>query len=166
MNRIRPDARCRTPDASAAARRTAPGTLVEQPSTLRCFLTHRAPVRSPACRPLPAFPLASGVWRLAALTALVVSAGCAEMRWSKPGADAGKLEADLAQCRGEARLQVARESLPRIPGSSPVLRADATGRPVVAQPGSRGTDSLVLEQDLTGSCMRGKGYALGPVEKP
>jgi hypothetical protein len=88
------------------------------------------------------------------------------MRWSKPGADPAKLEEDLAQCRGEARLQAARESAPRLPGSSPVLRTDAMGRPVVAQPGSRGTDSLVLEQDLTGACMRGKGYALGPVEKP
>lgn len=101
----------------------------------------------------------------AAMVALSVIA-CAEMRWSKPGADSAKLEEDLGQCRGEARLQAARESLPRMPGSSPALRTDSTGRPVVAQPGSHGTDSLVLEQELTGACMRGKGYALAPVDRP
>jgi hypothetical protein len=95
----------------------------------------------------------------------VVSTGCAEMRWSKAGVDSAKLEEDLAQCRSEARLQASREALPRMPGPGPVLRADPTGRPVVAQPGSRGTDSLVLEQDLTGSCMRGKGYALAPAQE-
>ena len=151
MNRIRPDARRQTPDAGAAARRTVPGTLVEQPSTLRCFFTSRSPV------------LATSVWRLAALTALVVSAGCAEMRWSKPGADSAKLEEDLAQCRGEARLQASRESAPHMPGAPPLLVMDAQGRAVAAPARTRGTDSLVLEQDLTGSCMRGKGYELAPV---
>ena len=105
--------------------------------------------------------------RLSAVAVIALfAAGCAEMRWSKPGADSAKLEEDLAQCRGEARLQAARESLPRMPGSSPALRTDSTGRPVVAQPGSRGTDTLVLEQELTSSCMRGKGYALAPVDTP
>lgn len=85
------------------------------------------------------------------------------MRWSKPGVGPAKLEEDLAQCRGEARLVASRESLPRTPSSSPAIRADATGRPVVAPPASRGTDTLVLEQDLTGACMRGKGYELAPV---
>jgi len=103
--------------------------------------------------------------RLAALTAVALSAACAEMHWSKPGADSAKLEEDLAQCRGEARLQASRESVPRTPGSPQAIRADAAGRPIVAPPASRGTDTLVLEQDLTGSCMRGKGYALAPLER-
>jgi hypothetical protein len=103
--------------------------------------------------------------RLSAVALALLVAGCAEMRWSKPGVDPAKLEEDLAQCRGEARLQAARESLPRMPGSSPALRTDSTGRPVVAQPGSRGTDTLVLEQELTSSCMRGKGYQLAPIAK-
>lgn len=114
----------------------------------------------------PSRPHGLSGWRLAALTAVALSAACADMRWSKPGADSAKLEEDLAQCRGEARLHAARESAPRMPGSSPVIRADSMGRPVVAQPGPRGMDPLVLEQDLTSSCMRGKGYALTPVEKP
>jgi hypothetical protein len=104
--------------------------------------------------------------RLSAVALALLVAGCAEMRWSKPGADPAKLEEDLAQCRGEARLQAARESVPRIPGSSQAIRADATGRPVVAPPASRGTDTLVLEQELTSSCMRGKGYALAPAGTP
>jgi len=93
---------------------------------------------------------------VASLGSLV--AGCAELRWSKPGADAARLEEDLGQCRMEARLQAARESVPRILGPM--------GRAVVAQPRTRGTDPLVLELDLTSSCMRGKGYELAPVEKP
>jgi hypothetical protein len=85
------------------------------------------------------------------------------MRWSKPGADPAKLEEDLAQCRSEARLQAARESAPRMPGAPPLLVTDPQGRAVVAPARTRGTDSMVLEQDLTGSCMRGKGYELTPV---
>jgi hypothetical protein len=96
-----------------------------------------------------------------AATALILAA-CAEMRWSKPGVGSAKLEEDLAQCRGEARMQASRESLPRSPGSPQAIRADAAGRPVVAPPASRGTDTLVLEQDLTSACMRGKGYELAP----
>ncbi|MGH8641040.1 MAG: hypothetical protein ACRET6_04980, partial [Burkholderiales bacterium] len=50
------------------------------------------------------------------VVAVALLAGCAEMHWSKPGTDPAKLEEDLAQCRGEARLQAARESAPRMPG--------------------------------------------------
>ena len=116
-------------------------------------------------RPLAAFIRVYLRLSAVAVVSLAV-VGCAEMRWSKPGADSAKLEEDLAQCRGEARLQASRESLPRTPSSSPAIRADASGRPVVAPPASRGTDTLVLEQDLTGACMRGKGYALAPAGTP
>jgi hypothetical protein len=90
--------------------------------------------------------------------------GCAEMRWSKTGVDSARLEEDLAQCRGEARLQAAREATPRVPGSPRVVAMDSMGRPVAAPPMARATDPLLLEQDLTGACMRGKGYALAPAQ--
>jgi hypothetical protein len=122
------------------------------------------PVKS--CKSCPFLFFIRVCLRLSAVAVISLTTGCAEMRWSKPGADSAKLEEDLAQCRGEARLQATRESLPRMPGSSPALRTDSTGRPAVAQAGSRGTDTLVLEQELTGSCMRGKGYALAPVDTP
>jgi hypothetical protein len=99
---------------------------------------------------------------LTAVVAVLAMGGCAEVRWSKPGVEPAKLEEDLAQCRGEARLQASRESVPRSPGSPQAIRMDAAGRPIVAPPASRGTDTLVLEQDLTSSCMRGKGYELAP----
>ncbi|MGH8641036.1 MAG: hypothetical protein ACRET6_04960, partial [Burkholderiales bacterium] len=62
-------------------------------------------------------------------------------------------------------LQAARESAPRMPGAPPLLVTDAQGRGVVAPARTRGTDSMILEQDLTSSCMRGKGYALAPAQE-
>jgi hypothetical protein len=96
-----------------------------------------------------------------ALAAVVLSAGCAEMRWSRPGTDAARLEQDLAQCRGEARLQASRASLPRTSGI-PTLLTDPGGRPVPGPTRSRTEDPALLEQDLASSCMRGKGYELVP----
>ncbi len=100
--------------------------------------------------------------RLSAVALALHAVGCAELRWSKPGADSAKLEEDLGQCRGEARIQASRVSLPRSAGLPPTVGTDPMGRPVPAQSRSRTEDPMLLEQDLTGSCMRGKGYALAP----
>ena len=101
--------------------------------------------------------------RSSAVAVMVLSvAGCAEMRWSKPGMESAKLEEDLAQCRGEARLRAARASLPRTTALPPLL-TDPGGRPVPGPTRSRTDDPMLLEQDLTGACMRGKGYELAPV---
>jgi hypothetical protein len=83
------------------------------------------------------------------------------MRWSKPGTDAPRMEEDLAQCRGEARLQAARASLPRTT-AVPQLLTDPGGRPVPGPTRSRTDDPMLLEQDLTGACMRRNGYELAP----
>src|SRR5262245_17173217 len=100
--------------------------------------------------------------RLVAFSLIVLlAAGCAEMRWSKPGVDAAKLDEDLAQCRGEARIQASRIALPRTSGlPAPGIGTDPMGRPIAAPSRSRTEDPMLLEQDLTGACMRGKGYAL------
>ena len=100
-----------------------------------------------------------------ALSGLLV-AGCADLRWSKAGTDSAKVEEDLAQCRGEARIQASRVSLPRTSGlPSPGFGTDPMGRPVPAPSRSRTEDPMLLEQDLTGACMRGKGYELAPLER-
>lgn len=85
------------------------------------------------------------------------------MRWTKPGTESAKVEEDLAQCRGEARIQASRVSLPRSAGLPPTIGTDPMGRPVPAQSRSRTEDPMLLEQDLTSTCMRGKGYELAPV---
>jgi len=71
------------------------------------------------------------------------------------------MEEDLAQCRGEARLQAARASLPRTT-AVPQLLTDPGGRPVPGPTRSRTDDPMLLEQDLTGACMRRNGYELAP----
>lgn len=104
---------------------------------------------------------------LCTVAAIALSvAGCAEMRWSRPGTDPAKLDEDLAQCRGEARLQAQRMSLPRTAAVPPGLGTDPLGRAVPAPPRSRTEDPMLAEQDLTSSCMRGKGYALAPARTP
>jgi len=104
--------------------------------------------------------------RLSAVAVIaLVAAGCADLRWHKPGTDPATLEEDLGQCRMDARMQAGRETLPRPLTSPPMIGADAKGNPVVVQSSSRDTDRLLREQDLTRICMRGKGYALAPVEK-
>jgi hypothetical protein len=102
---------------------------------------------------------------LAVAMVALSAAGCAELRWSKPGVDSARVEEDLAQCRSEARLQAQRMSLPRTAAGPPGLGTDPLGRAVPAPPRSRTEDPMLLEQDLTSSCMRGKGYALAPVER-
>ena|SRR6185503_17494613 len=89
---------------------------------------------------------------------VLLAAGCAEMHWSRPGVDPARVEEDLAQCRGEARLQAARVA-PRSTGLA-VLPTDPMGRPIAGPSRARTEDLALLEQDLTGACMRGKGYSL------
>ena len=94
---------------------------------------------------------------------IVLSVGaCAELRWSKPGVDAARMEEDMAQCRSEARLQADRVAAPRAPLLPPTVGVDSLGRPVPVPARARTEDPLLMEQDLTGACMRKKGYVLAP----
>jgi len=90
---------------------------------------------------------------LLSLTALVLVA-CAELRWSKPGADAAALQQDLDACRLQARAQVARSS-PRLPPVTDPRFGTETGQ-------SKQVDQPVREEDLAHRCMRDKGYSLVP----
>lgn len=99
-------------------------------------------------------------WFAAGVMALAL-AGCAEPQWHKPNTEVARLEEDLGQCRMQARLQASRESYPRPLYSTAVVGTDATAQAGFPELGAR-TDPLLLEQDLTSSCMRGKGYDLAP----
>ena len=90
-------------------------------------------------------------------------AGCAEMRWEKPGIDAATRDQELERCTQQARLDARREETPGL-DSALVYRADPMGRPVVV-PNPAREDRYLVEQDYIGVCMRGKGYLLAPAEK-
>jgi hypothetical protein len=98
------------------------------------------------------------------ITLSVVLAGCADLRWHKDGANAAAMERDLAECRGEARINAGPHvrgggsDLPRVVG------ADRIGRPVMANPGGLDSDRFLVENDFTRQCMGRKGYELVPVE--
>lgn len=88
--------------------------------------------------------------------------GCAGLQWDKPGTDAEALARDLEECRQSARSQAERETLPRAFMSPLPLSTDPRGQPALSQSNSRDADILLLQQDLTRSCMDGRGYKLAP----
>jgi hypothetical protein len=90
------------------------------------------------------------------LVAVVVllAAGCGELRWVKPGADADALARDQAGCRAHARDSVMRRYGPPTPTQQP----DARFGPETSLPGP--ADRQMLEQQAFDRCMREKGYAL------
>jgi len=99
--------------------------------------------------------------RSSAVAVVLVLTACAELHWQKPGVDAAVLDKDLRECTQLARLEARREELPRL-DSPLMIRADPQGRPVVVPSGTRDTERFLREQDLTGACMRRRGYALVP----
>ena len=89
------------------------------------------------------------------LPTVLVLASCAELRWQKPGADAGMLSADFEACRTQAQVRIGRAIGPAIPSASdPRFGAD------ISQPSP--TDRRIQEQQLADRCMRDKGYTLVP----
>lgn len=95
----------------------------------------------------------------------LLTAGCAELAWHKPGAGPRLLEQDLDECRRNARIRAAREAWPHNLLAPRVVGVDRDGRPIVIQPPPYYTERFLLEQDLTRLCMQEKGYALVPAEQ-
>jgi hypothetical protein len=97
---------------------------------------------------------------LAAVAPLPELVGCSRMAWEKPGANAAVADADLEECRREARLQAFRLGMHR---NSPV--PDVTLDPrrpasTLQIPSTLPSRDAVVEQDWTLRCMRQKGYEL------
>lgn len=91
------------------------------------------------------------------LVAIFVAA-CGELRWSKPGADAGTLARDQTGCRALARESIAVKYGPPVPGPGDVRFGPETSLPGPA-------DRQMLEQQALDRCMREKGYSLVPADK-
>ncbi|OGA24677.1 MAG: hypothetical protein A3I02_01865 [Betaproteobacteria bacterium RIFCSPLOWO2_02_FULL_67_26] len=103
--------------------------------------------------------------RLSAVAVALHAAGCADLRWHKQGVDAAALDRDLGECQLQARAQARHEIGAFAPDTPRVVGVDAQGRPLAGAANRLGTDRMLLEHDLLGICMRGKGYELVPVEK-
>jgi hypothetical protein len=97
--------------------------------------------------------------RLSGVAVVLMLAACADRHWDKSGVDAATLDEDLQQCTQRARLDARQRELPGF-GSPLTIRADPQGNPVVAPSTTRDTDRFLIEQDLTSTCMRSKGYEL------
>ena len=84
--------------------------------------------------------------------------GCAQMQWSKPGADAATLARDQNECRGEAL----RRGPPPVTGvGSADARTDGS-RPGVMSPGQGSNERFVAENEEMRRCMLKRGYELKP----
>lgn len=103
------------------------------------------------------------------MIAVLALAGCAELRWDKPGADEAAVLKDLETCRGEARLRMARSTVLAPPVTVTVPVPGPDGRTVqhatvVSQPSS--ASLAIEEQEIADRCMRDKGYHLVPATPP
>jgi hypothetical protein len=97
---------------------------------------------------------------LSGLLVLSITAGCAQLAWVKPNADARMMTMDLGECRRDARLHAYQFSML---GNSPVPNVviDPT-RPAtsVQIPSTLPAYDAAIEQEVTATCMRQKGYEL------
>jgi hypothetical protein len=103
--------------------------------------------------------------RLAALAALAVSVGCTDLQWHKAGATAEALESDVAECRGEARMNAGPDPRFLRPDAGRIVGVDSASRPVPGSSGRLDGDRFLVEHDLTRICMNRRGYELAPAEK-
>ena len=99
--------------------------------------------------------------RSGVLVLCIAFGACAEMRWTKPGADANQASRELDACRGAA-LQ---RSGPRGAGAaSPNMQSivergtSASG----ARPAGTSDDRFIAEHEDVRTCMLQRGYQLRP----
>ena len=93
-----------------------------------------------------------------ALVLALVLAACSQLEWRKPGGDGTALARDLTNCRALAHDKAARAGNIGLP---PPVSDPRFGPP----PGPSLAEQRLQEQQAVDACMRGKGYALVPVEK-
>jgi len=85
----------------------------------------------------------------------IALAGCAEVRWSRPGGDDAELARDLSACRKEAQDRYGTAGAPL---ASPQLD------PRFGPTGPTPAEARMQQAEGVGKCMRGKGYDLVPVK--
>ncbi len=93
----------------------------------------------------------------AALAIALLAQGCAQMQWTKDGADA----ATVARDQNECRVQALRRAPPPVAGMGSPDARTGPGRPVVMAPASS-NERFVAEHEEMSRCMQQRGYALKP----
>ena len=92
------------------------------------------------------------------LVCALIVGGCAEMRWTRSGADAAMVSRDIDDCRASA---LRRANAPvSTPGQSD--RTDGVGRPHIMTPSSGSDERFVAEHEEVSRCMHQRGYQLRP----
>lgn len=92
-----------------------------------------------------------------ALLALLAQ-GCAEMQWSKPGADTAQLARDQDECRAAALGRAG----PPVAGRGSIDARTDGGRPPVMAPAQGSNERFVAEHEEMRRCMLQRGYQLKP----
>ena len=96
--------------------------------------------------------------RAATLAAVALTAGCAEMRWTKAGADAAAVARDQDECRAQAL----RRGPPPVAGvGSPDARTDGS-RPAGMTTAQGSNERFIAENEEMRRCMLQRGYQLTP----
>ena len=96
------------------------------------------------------------LYALGAAPLAIVLSGCADLQWTKPGADTTQVSRDLDACRAVALST----------GAAPVAPSGSTesvtdhGRPRAMQPSAGSNERFVAEQETIRRCMASRGYAL------
>src|SRR5690242_421265 len=104
-------------------------------------------------------------WLPKAAVVILLLGGCADLRWTKDGADDATLARDLDDCTRTAHVQAASQSLANGTATPQVMVVDPQGRAFVANPFPPNSDRLIAEHDLQRFCMTEKGYRLVPAER-
>jgi hypothetical protein len=96
------------------------------------------------------------------LTSALPLAGCADLQWHKAGVTAQAMEADLDECRAEARLGAGPDPRFLRADAGRILGMDGAGRPAFGSSGRLDADRFLVEHDLARICMNRRGYELVP----
>jgi hypothetical protein len=85
-------------------------------------------------------------------------AACADMDWTKAGADKAAVSRDLDDCRGAA--------LGRSPPANAIMPQDRTVTGAVApgRPAGSANERFISEHESVRACMVGRGYQLAPAK--
>lgn len=86
---------------------------------------------------------------------------CADMDWTKPGADKAAVSRDLDDCRGAA-LRGA--SPPAAGATQDAQMVDRGGALATTRPAATSNERFVAEHESVRRCMAAKGYQLSPAK--
>ena len=96
--------------------------------------------------------------RIGVLGLCIAFGACAEMRWTRPGADANQASRDLDACRGAA-LQRSGPRGADVEMRSAVERGTSAAS---ARPAGTAEDRFIAEHEEVRTCMLQRGYQLRP----